>query len=107
MRLRKSAMVVGAILIPLATITLVGGTAFAAKVTGTGSVTCNVGGTATFNPPLSANGSPASKEVVAPVELWILGLLAESLFQGGDERIGFSIDGFPQVISYFRLRWRL
>ena len=64
MRLRKSAMVVGAVLIPLATVTLVAGPAFAAKVTGSGAVTCNVGGTATFNPPLSENGSPASKEVV-------------------------------------------
>ena len=64
MRIRKSAMVVGAVLIPLATITLVAGPAFAAKVTGTGSVTCNVGGTASFNPPLSQNGAAASKEVV-------------------------------------------
>jgi hypothetical protein len=62
--LRKTVMVACAVVFPIAGVTLLtAGPAFAGGTTGTGSVTCHLGGTVNFDPPLSTNGSPASKEV--------------------------------------------
>jgi hypothetical protein len=63
MRLKKTLLVLTAVMLPVASIALLEGTAFAKKVTGTGNPTCHFGGTISFNPPLSKNGSAASKEV--------------------------------------------
>jgi hypothetical protein len=65
MRIRKTLMVLAAVALPLASVALLEGTAVAKGVVGSGTVTCHLGGTVTFTPPLSYNGSPASKEVVS------------------------------------------
>src|SRR5580700_4464799 len=67
MRLRKSLMILTAVMLPVASIALLEGTAFAKKVTGTGSTTCNFGGTISFNPPLTKNGSTATKKETTTV----------------------------------------
>jgi hypothetical protein len=67
MRLRKSLMVLIAVMLPVASISLLEGTAFAKKVTGTGNPTCSFGGTITFNPPLTQNGTPGVKKEVTTV----------------------------------------
>ena len=65
MRIRKCVIVLAAVTLPLASVVMLEGTAFAKKVTGTGAPTCHFGGTINFNPGLKpGNGSPASKEVV-------------------------------------------
>jgi hypothetical protein len=64
MRTKKSLLVLVVAALPLASVMLLDGTAMAGKVTGTGSVVCHVSGTISFNPPLTPNGTPASKEVV-------------------------------------------
>ena len=65
MRLRKGLLVLAAVTLPLASVVMLEGTAFAKKVTGTGTPTCHFGGTINFSPGLKpGNGSPASKEVV-------------------------------------------
>ena len=67
MRLRKSLMILTAVMLPVASIALLEGTAFAKKVTGTGNPTCHFGGTISFNPPLSKNGTPGAKKEVTSV----------------------------------------
>jgi|HubBroStandDraft_5_1064220.scaffolds.fasta_scaffold415532_2 hypothetical protein len=67
MRLRKSVLVLTAVMLPIATIGLLEGTAFAKKVLGTGNPTCHFGGTINFNPPLSKNGTPGAKKEVTTV----------------------------------------
>jgi hypothetical protein len=67
MRLRKSLLVLTAVMLPVASIALLEGTAFAKKVTGTGTTTCSFGGTIDFNPPLSENGTPGVKKEVTTV----------------------------------------
>src|SRR5580658_4702598 len=67
MRLRKSLMILTAVMLPVASIALLEGTAFAKKVTGTGTTTCSFGGTIDFNPPLSENGTPGVKKEVTTV----------------------------------------
>ena len=67
MRYRKGLLVLAAATLPLASVALMGGTAFAKTATGTGKVTCSVGGTLTFTPPLSAKGTTAAKKEVTTV----------------------------------------
>jgi hypothetical protein len=67
MRLKKSVLILTAVMLPIATIGLLEGTAFAKKVTGTGNPTCSFGGTINFNPPLSKNGTPGAKKEVTTV----------------------------------------
>lgn len=67
MRFRKSLLVLAAVALPLASVTLLEGTAFAGKVTGSGSTTCSFGGTINFNPPLTPNGSTSVKKEIVTV----------------------------------------
>jgi hypothetical protein len=67
MRLRKSLLILTAVMLPVASIALLEGTAFAKKVTGTGNPTCNFGGTISFNPALSSAGTPGSKKEITTV----------------------------------------
>ena len=67
MRLRKSLMILTAVMLPVASIALLEGTAFAKKVTGTGNPTCHFGGTLSFNPPLTKSGSTSTKKEVTTV----------------------------------------
>ena len=65
MRIKKGLLVLAAVTLPLASVVMLEGTAFAGKVTGTGTPTCHFGGTISFSPALQpGNGSPASKETV-------------------------------------------
>ncbi len=64
MRNRKRLMAVAMIAIPLASVTVTAGSAFASTPTATGSLTCAVGGSISFGTPLSYNGSVGGKEVV-------------------------------------------
>ena len=52
-------MILAATALPLASVALLEGTAYAKKVTGTGTTTCPFGGTFTFTPPLT--NTPVSK----------------------------------------------
>jgi hypothetical protein len=67
MRVRKSLLVLTALMLPVASIALLEGTAIAGKVTGTGNPSCHFGGTINFNPPLTQNGSPTVKKEVTTV----------------------------------------
>jgi hypothetical protein len=67
MRLRKSLLVLTAVTLPVASVALLEGTAFAKKVTGAGMTTCNFGGTINFNPPLSSAGTPGAKKEITTV----------------------------------------
>jgi hypothetical protein len=67
MRIRKSLLILTAVMLPVASIALLEGTAFAKKVTGTGMTTCHFGGTINFNPPLTKNGTPGVKKEVTTV----------------------------------------
>ncbi len=67
MRLKKSLLVLTAVVLPLASIALLEGTAVAGKVTGAGLTTCKFGGSINFNPPLTANGTPGVKKEVTTV----------------------------------------
>jgi hypothetical protein len=67
MRLRRSLMVLTAVMLPVTSIALLEGTAFAKKVTGTGNPTCSFGGTINFNPPLTKNGTPGVKKEITTV----------------------------------------
>ncbi len=60
-------MIAAAIALPLASVALLEGTASAKKVTGTGTTTCPFGGTLSFNPPLTPNGSTSVKKEVTTV----------------------------------------
>jgi hypothetical protein len=64
MRRKKGLLVLAVAALPLASVVLLEGTAVAGQVTGTGAVVCHVSGSLTFNPPLTPNGTAASKEVV-------------------------------------------
>lgn len=65
MRIKKGLLVLAAVTLPLASVVMLEGTAFAGKTTGTGTPTCHFGGTINFSPGLQpGNGSPASKETV-------------------------------------------
>jgi hypothetical protein len=65
--MKKRFLVLTAVLLPLASVTLIEGTAFAKKVTGTGNPTCAFGGTISFNPPLTENGTAGVKKEVTTV----------------------------------------
>ena len=67
MRLRKSLLILTAVMLPVASIALLEGTAFAKKVTGTGNPTCNFSGTINFNPPLTQAGTAGVKKEVTTV----------------------------------------
>jgi hypothetical protein len=67
MRLRKSLMILTAVMLPVASIALLEGTAFAKKVTGTGNPTCSFGGTISFSPPLTKAGSTSIKKETTTV----------------------------------------
>lgn len=67
MRLRKSLLILTAVMLPVASIALLEGTTFAKKVTGTGNPTCHFGGTISFNPPLTKNGTAGVKKEVTTV----------------------------------------
>ncbi len=64
MRNKKRLMAVAMIVFPLASVTLVAGTASASTPTASGGITCAQGGTIDFNPSLTFNGTAGSKEVV-------------------------------------------
>jgi len=66
-RIRKSLLVLTAVMLPVASMALLEGTAFAGKVTGTGNPTCSFGGSINFNPPLTQNGTPGVKKEVTTV----------------------------------------
>jgi hypothetical protein len=67
MRIRKGLLILAAVSLPIASVTLLEGTAFAKKVTGSGLTTCHVSGTITFNPPLSSAGTPGVKKTITTV----------------------------------------
>jgi hypothetical protein len=54
-------------MLPVASVALLEGTAFAKKVTGVGTTTCSFGGTINFNPPLTQNGTPGVKKEITTV----------------------------------------
>jgi hypothetical protein len=64
MRTKKGLLVLAVAVLPLASVVLLEGTAVAGKVTGMGAVVCHVSGRLSFDPPLTPNGTAASKEVV-------------------------------------------
>jgi hypothetical protein len=63
----KGLLVLTAVMLPLATVALLETTAFAGKVTGAGTTTCNFGGTINFNPPLTKSGSTSIKKETTTV----------------------------------------
>jgi hypothetical protein len=65
--MKKRFLVLTAVLLPLASVTLIEGTALAKKVTGTGNPTCAFGGTINFNPPLTENGTAGVKKEITTV----------------------------------------
>jgi hypothetical protein len=67
MRIRKGVLVLAAVALPLASVTMLEGTAFAKKVTGSGTTSCHFGGTINFNPPLSAAGTPGVRKEITTV----------------------------------------
>src|SRR5579863_7077396 len=67
MRMRKTLLVLTAVMLPVASMALLEGTAFAKKVTGAGTTVCSFGGTINFNPPLSSAGTPGVKKEVTTV----------------------------------------
>jgi hypothetical protein len=67
MRLKKSLLILTAVMLPLATIGVLEGTAFAAKVTGAGHTVCSFGGTISFSPPLTKAGSTSIKKETTTV----------------------------------------
>jgi len=64
---RKILMGVLALALPVGTIVGLSTAASAGKVTGTGSTTCSFGGTISFNPPLTKNGSTSTKKETTTV----------------------------------------
>jgi hypothetical protein len=70
---RKILMGVFALALPIGTVAVLQGTAIAGKVTGTGNPTCNFGGTLTFNPPLTQNGTAGVKKEVTTVNANLTG----------------------------------
>ena len=67
MRVRKALLVLAAAALPLASVSLLEGTAFAGKVTGAGLTSCGFSGTISFNPPLTSAGSTSIKKEVTTV----------------------------------------
>jgi len=67
MRMKKGLLVLAAATLPLASVALLEGTAVAKTSLGTGAVSCHIGGTISFNPPLSAAGTPGVKKSVTTV----------------------------------------
>ena len=67
MRIKKCLLVLTAVMLPVASVALLESTAFAKKVTGSGTTTCNFGGTINFNPPLTQNGTPGVKKEITTV----------------------------------------
>ena len=63
--MRRIIMPAVGILLTMGSVILVGGSAGAMTPVGTGSVQCTLTGSLTFNPPLTPNGTPASKEVIS------------------------------------------
>jgi hypothetical protein len=73
MRIKKGLLVLAAVALPLATVALGEGTAFAKKVTGSGTTSCHFGGTISFNPPLTSAGSTSIKKEVTTVSASLTG----------------------------------
>jgi len=67
MRMKKALLVVAAVSLPIATVALGEGTAFAKKVTGSGTTNCRFSGSINFNPPLTQAGSTSVKKEVTTV----------------------------------------
>jgi hypothetical protein len=67
MRIRKCLLVLTAVMLPVASVALLEGTAIAGGVTGTGTPTCSFGGSINFNPPLTQNGTPGVKKEITTV----------------------------------------
>jgi hypothetical protein len=65
--MRKCLLVLTAVMLPLASVALLEGSAFAGKVTGAGTTVCSFGGAINFNPPLSQNGTAGVKKEVTTV----------------------------------------
>ena len=66
-RIKKAMLVLAAVALPLTSIALLEGTAFAGKVTGAGTTSCGFSGTINFNPPLTPHGSTSIKKEVTTV----------------------------------------
>jgi hypothetical protein len=64
MRTKRGLFVLAVAALPLASVVLVEGSAVAGRVTGSGMVSCHVQGMVSFSPPLTPNGTAASKEVI-------------------------------------------
>lgn len=73
MRMKRYVMVFTAVMLPVATMTLLEGTAFAGKVTGSGTTSCHFSGSISFDPPLTAAGSPTVKKEVTTVDATLSG----------------------------------
>ena len=71
MRIKKAMLVLAAVALPLASVALTQSPAFAHKVTGAGKTSCHFGGTISFNPPLSKNGTPNVKKEITTVNATI------------------------------------
>ncbi|HTZ10231.1 MAG TPA: hypothetical protein VMB72_14235 [Acidimicrobiales bacterium] len=67
MRIKKGLLVLIGVALPLASVTMLEGTAVAGKVTGTGLTTCSFGGSINFNPPLSQDGTAGAKKEITTV----------------------------------------
>jgi len=67
MRMKKGLLVLAAATLPLASVVLLQGTALAKTSLGTGAVSCHIGGTISFNPPLSSAGTPGVKKSTTTV----------------------------------------
>ena len=67
MRMKKGLLVLAAVTLPLASVVLLEGTAVAKSVVGTGAVNCSIGGSISFNPPLSSAGTAGVKKTVTTV----------------------------------------
>jgi hypothetical protein len=73
-RIRKTLLVLGAVMLPLGTVALLQSTAFAKTPVGTGTTSCTISdGTLNFNPPLSAGGTAGAKKEVTTVTASLTG----------------------------------
>ena len=73
MRIRKGLLVLAAVALPVSSVLLTEGTAFAGKTTGAGSTTCHITGSITFSPPLSSAGTPNVKKSITTVNASLTG----------------------------------
>jgi hypothetical protein len=76
MRIRRFLMVMSAVALPLASVALLEGTASAKSVTEGGTLTCAVGGSASFDPALTPGGEaapPGPKKEIVTIALSLSG----------------------------------